>query len=986
MRLLAILLCVLFCPLVYRAQQLHFFKPDNLEQLPSSESYNIMQDSRGYIWFSTEAGLCRYNGNSLKIFSEKEGLTEKATYNVWEDKKGKIWMTTSRNRVLFYDYAKDSLTETAFTKFCIEMCKKQLQQIYFARLSDDSNVWLSTQFSTAKINLQTQQATQVKITDSSNYYFLIEPEAIVPVKLIHDPKKEQLIRKRKKLYVTIKKGENKIIIPVAYTKSYSPESRALTTTNKKGEYAISFDNILIRIYPDMSWETTELNYPILNLYTDKDDGLWIATHKGGLIYFPDPKNRNYNIVSLPDLSVTGICEDAERGIWCTTLEKGVFYCRNKFVLNYTNIPGFNKRADFLKAIGNRLFTSSEKSELFEFYKNSIAKHLIKKLPNPALTDIIYYDHNWVISGKGSILKTNYDFRDHKGFLDEIRRSSIGANQLAVYGNRNIFAISHSSLLVIKECTVIEKDILLKSPGKCLLASDDFGLLAGCNDGLYNIDTSNYLQQKIPGITGSVTKLIETKNKDIWITTKENGVYVLKDHKIQKISDLLDLPTDRFFDITEDEENNLWLASNAGLVSIKKPYTKQNVSIYNSLNGLNSDEVLRVAACQGRLFVSTNEGLCSFPLQYDLSNNLPPSIYINTIKVNDKKVEPGGKMIFNYNENNIQVTYDILTFKHAALPVKLFYKVQGIDDAGHYLEGHELLLNNLPSGNYTITAFGVNNDNKLSILPVSISFEIKKPFWQTPLFIAGMVLLFISLTLFSVNRVIIRVQKKAEEKTRINKLLAEYQMSALRAQMNPHFIFNCINSIQRYILTNKSDEAYNYLAKFSKLIRLVLNYAEENLISLAEELEIVELYIELEQLRFENVFKCVIEIDPGIETNELMVPVLIMQPYIENAIWHGLMNLEKEKTGQVFIKLHMKGDILQVIIEDNGIGLERASLLRKKEHRSKGTGINSKRAEILSILSSGSEGNVLIEDIRGKNNITEGTRVIINIPQNKNNNE
>ena len=260
----------------------------------------------------------------------------------------------------------------------------------------------------------------------------------------------------------------------------------------------------------------------------------------------------------------------------------------------------------------------------------------------------------------------------------------------------------------------------------------------------------------------------------------------------------------------------------------------------------------------------------------------------------------------------------------------------------------------------------------------IDFEIKKPFWKTPFFIVICILLFCGIGFFIVKNIITNVVEKEKEKSRINKLIAEYQLSALRAQMNPHFIFNSINSIQRYILTNKPDQAYNYLSKFSKLIRLVLNYAEENLITLAEELEIVELYIELEQQRFENKFTYSISLPENVNINETKVPAMILQPYIENAIWHGLMNKIEAGERHIAISLKKVNNILEIIIEDNGVGRNQAALFSPQNHKSKATEINNKRTEMFNILSS-EKGSIIIEDIKSGEKVI-GTRVTINIPE------
>jgi len=162
-----------------------------------------------------------------------------------------------------------------------------------------------------------------------------------------------------------------------------------------------------------------------------------------------------------------------------------------------------------------------------------------------------------------------------------------------------------------------------------------------------------------------------------------------------------------------------------------------------------------------------------------------------------------------------------------------------------------------------------------------------------------------------------VQEKERQLRELNQNLAESQLTALRAQMNPHFLFNCLNSINWYIIKNRPAEASRYIAKFSRLIRLILDHSKNRQITLAQELEALHLYLEMEAMRFEQRFEYHIDVSPDLDPEEVMVPPLIFQPYIENAIWHGLM--PKDGPGHLQLTLRQEDDGLVCTIEDNGIG-------------------------------------------------------------------
>jgi LytS/YehU family sensor histidine kinase len=204
--------------------------------------------------------------------------------------------------------------------------------------------------------------------------------------------------------------------------------------------------------------------------------------------------------------------------------------------------------------------------------------------------------------------------------------------------------------------------------------------------------------------------------------------------------------------------------------------------------------------------------------------------------------------------------------------------------------------------------------------------------------------------------------------------------ALRAQMNPHFVFNCLNSIQECIVTEKYGEASLYLNKFSKLFRSVLNNSGKVLITLAEEIEVLELYLALEHMRFEKSFAYNIHVEDDLEMDEIMIPSMLLQPYVENALWHGLMHKENDRELNICFK-KLNEDVFQCIVDDNGIGREKALELKKeqnktKRHVSKGMTISKDRIELLK--KQGQHADLKIVDKTNAQGSATGTKVMIEL--------
>jgi sensor histidine kinase YesM len=240
-------------------------------------------------------------------------------------------------------------------------------------------------------------------------------------------------------------------------------------------------------------------------------------------------------------------------------------------------------------------------------------------------------------------------------------------------------------------------------------------------------------------------------------------------------------------------------------------------------------------------------------------------------------------------------------------------------------------------------------------------------------VAG-IFIFRNLTLKRKNDLLKNSKQQAELQERATRL----EMQALRAQMNPHFIFNCLSSINCFILENETEKASDYLTRFSRLIRMVLTNSEKPLITLDEELKMLKLYLDMERLRFENSFDYNITYTNDVEAETVLVPPLLLQPFCENAIWHGLMN--KEGKGHLTITIMKENEYLNCVITDDGIGRVRAGELNKgsaKKEKSMGLKITTER---LSLFNQDKEGHTFyeIDDLTDEDGAVTGTKVSIRI--------
>lgn len=334
-------------------------------------------------------------------------------------------------------------------------------------------------------------------------------------------------------------------------------------------------------------------------------------------------------------------------------------------------------------------------------------------------------------------------------------------------------------------------------------------------------------------------------------------------------------------------------------------------------------------------------------------------------------------------NNLDAQYDALFFLSSVYKITGNYK-NAFTALESYLEMHDSIH---------------NADQNNAILKQQIKYEFEKKQLienakheqalnkiayhnERKAFIRNMVFILLALLIIVIAIITIMLIKHQKQKTIIEKQKANlYKQKMLKMQMNPHFIFNIINSIQNFVLQNNGKDAYSYLAKFSKLMRMVLNNSDKDVIELHEEIDLLKTYVNIEQLRFDNAFEFILEVDKDINEQEIFIPPMLLQPFIENAIWHGLMNLGDERMGILRVTFTKESNRLKVNIEDNGIGRERAMAYKKENHKSVAINLTQERMQIMDYFHKKDSVSFRFYDLFNEKHEVEGTGIEIFLPLN-----
>ena len=364
----------------------------------------------------------------------------------------------------------------------------------------------------------------------------------------------------------------------------------------------------------------------------------------------------------------------------------------------------------------------------------------------------------------------------------------------------------------------------------------------------------------------------------------------------------------------------------------------------------------------------------------------PRAYISSFSVFDKswplKSSPGqhDTVWLSYQQNFFSFEFSAIAFNMPE-DIQFQYKLEGFDE--NWQDGTKrkfAAYTNVPGGDYRFLVKAINNEGNMDGEPSVTYLHISTVWWKTNWFLS-LAIVVLGAVGYSIYRwSIAQVRKEERIKAEYEHKLADVEMSALRAQMNPHFIFNSLNSIEYYIITNEQEKAVDYLSRFSRLIRLILQNSKSTVVPLKDDLEALKLYIEIESMRFDNKFDYEVKMEKGLDSERVMIPPMLMQPFVENSIWHGLMQ-KKEGKGKIDLSLRRNNGDLICLIEDNGIGRGTAQQIKSKtagQRKSYGMKITSDRLAMLNKLA-GANASIQVFDLKNEDGTSAGTRVELVIP-------
>ena len=975
----ALLILFLFAAQITFAQQFKFRNFSVAEGLAQSQVYTVAEDENGYMWFGTRGGgLSRFDGKNFKNFSTRDSLANNYIAVLYTAQNGDLLIGTSEGLTIF--------DGVQFTN--LELKKGKSIIVSAIHQEENGRIWLGTgegifhyengEFSHySKRKSLPEKITVSFFEDSRNALWVGGDFGVLHIQSDED-------------ITHYKYRRNEL---------NSNQVRSIHE-DKSGRIWVGTYGGGLNIFSDGKWSRLTrrdglASNRVLCLYRDKQDAMWVGTQDTGIsIYTPQDSTFTYltEADGLANSHIRNITNDSWGNIWIGTSGGGVSRYFGQQFTHYDESNGLAGKYVYALAqdTAQQLWLSASKRGVSRF-DNEIFHHYGRDDGFTEMkTKALLCDTRgrvWIgTEGRGVAVYDTTGFHFYGGseglggsYIRAIKEDKEGNIWIGTAGGgitKATQSLGDSTGLKFDFHTFWERDGLserrindlhMDTLGRVWYATRSSGI------GYILPDSSVVNFARAEGLPYlNVRALEEDSSGVLWIGTAGNGVLKLpiygEDFDFQKLLAQPNLTSDNVYLLGFDKEENLYVGSEVGIDKIGLD-AERNFKTINHFG--KSEGFIGIETCQnavlcdeeGNMWFGTINGLTKYNPKQERSNPIPPKILLtetrlfyeplSQTKYKDSLTKEGTfktGFALPFRENNLGFEFVGINQSNPE-KVRYQWQLKGFEkERSPFSTNTNATYANLPAGNYTFQVWAENEDGVVSDVPAQTNFTILKPFWQEWWFIAsivGGILAIIALTFrLRVNQIRARTREERARLEMENNLL-QLEQKALQLQMNPHFIFNALASIQSLISKQDHKTARYYLAKFGKLMRAILENSRSENISLAEETELLENYLALERFSRGNSFDYEINIADNCEPEETEIPPMLLQPFVENAIIHGVAN--SDERGMIKLQFSKPNGTLRCEIEDNGIGRKRAAKLKNafdKTHKSVALEVTRERLEML----------------------------------------
>jgi sensor histidine kinase YesM/ligand-binding sensor domain-containing protein len=970
-------------------QQYSYKHYDIKDGLAGNNVYHAVIDRDNFLWFCTETGVSRFDGTHFKNFTTADGLPDNEILKMFVDSRGRVWMAPFKNEISYYSKGKihntkndTVLSRLQLTANVVSISESGDGDIVLLNNSEIAIIRPNGKTSYLKAqneylhNFFTPVATG---TNSAGNIFLFLGESVG--------------------YLTSTKHLYKLsILPDTF--AINREQPVLNFIGGTTNTVYIKNNLFI--YPDDDSRSAATQVNIYNVISKKNivipspKGLnWISILNDSIIYLNTKTGviefncNKREVISryLEGQSITAAFKDSEGYLWFTTPENGIWRLNSREMKNtgFTDNEGFKQVFSLIQS-GSLIVAGSSGEQLYTFNPLTGGERKSLTLKSNNSKKIVKI----MIENERLYCLTEDALYSSSLALDDIRKLTTGIQTIHAFKDMDIRKEAGGIIKVVIATHALTLFIQIKDRENTLLDGfngratsvcfADKGVYVGTLAGLKYADSANnvtYLADTDPLLANRITKLLYAKNK-LWIGTNDNGVVCFDGKKVIKNISAKEGLTGNIVRAMYADGDYLWVGTDRGLNKINIADTTCPVVMrYTTADGLASDMIHAVFVNDDKVYVGTPRGVTFFD-EKKVANDSRCDLRILGITVSGKERQyDSSKLFLAHKNNNIRFDFVGLSYKSAG-DIIYSYKLSGIDDDWKTTKENFLQYPTLPSGSYELllqatNKFGVKSD--IITLRFEIAQTIAEKSWFRILVLAAA----LGLTWWLASLRTKRIRTREREKAATSGRIAELEQQALKAQMNPHFIFNCLNSIQQYVFDKDVAGANKFITGFSRLIRQTMENSSKHKVSAAEEEAYLNTYLALEKNRFEDKFDYSITIDEKIQKDEVFLPPMLLQPFIENSIRHGI-RLKQNGKGLIEINISLDVNDLICTIIDNGAGRAAAQAFKSSQHieyQSRGMQLTSQRIDLLNKNTRHAIA-LKVEDL-ADSGIPCGTKVTITLP-------
>lgn len=914
------------------------------EGLPSNNCYSIFQDANQFLWIATDAGVSRFDGQRFENFTIDDGLPDNQVLQIKEDRKGRIWflafngeMSYFHNGQIYNSTNDETLRLLKFNAVIISIFHDSKDRLWFG-----TNKNLLFMFDGKTLS-------KYSSTDQNNQFiFSYANEDAQGRMWVYSQNSVRLFKHGKFDLVNSHTAS-----ALSYKMIASANSNTMWYLDKKGlNFKQGKVQKLVRAI-NQKFAALELGY----FHVDHDN-LWLSS-QDGVFHIDSIGHTQHYLKGIPTVQVI---KDMQQNMWFTSSD-GIYMLPREenrmFTLNKTHGLSSNVVKSIIKdrkkniwlglegGFLNKLDTSNQIS-VFKVKRNRPYHTGIKKLMLNADGQSIFFASD---EGLGVISNIHGD-QPEKTYLQEQQQSVFVVKDFALNGDHSLAVALSSGVFILKESNKnFEFSMLNLMEGVDFFEDRAYSTFYDKQGKLWFSNTK--------GLHEFSKGKLKPFNKNSLLTKRINDIKQLPDGTLVLATDgyglLLTDGQDILHHITQLDGlasnicselfvsgKDIWVITNKGINRICMDTSVPKVESFQYTNALLKNDVNDVYIDEDTSYFATNSGLVYFHNKKHNQLVEPPKALVTSIVVDGIKRNINDLNIkLNPLNNKIAFYFTAIDFQNQDMWYR--YRLKPEDEWAE-TRVKRIEVSALEPGKYKfeLQAKTINSDWGE---PVFLSFDLKAKLWETTWF--KLILFALAgLGLYGIAVVVTKKQKNKEQQKLLlkNKILM-LEQRALQAMMNPHFVFNVMNSIQHYINTKDTSSANKVLTGFAKLIRKNLEICTKSYISLQEELEYLELYLSLEKKRFGDKLHYDIRIAATIDKEETFIPSMLLQPYIENAIWHGIMPLEQGGDLHITISLQNQDDLL-IEISDNGVGIDNSLKHKKFTHTSKGMNLTQERINLI----------------------------------------